>query len=94
MFPKSELGSCRKLDDPSIFFLGDTPGRSGPGTRRTFNRAKNVCSTCPVQCACLEYAMSDPQTDGVWGGTTQDERRAILRLQKKSAGEPVLKLVS
>ncbi|HMS32310.1 MAG TPA: WhiB family transcriptional regulator [Candidatus Saccharibacteria bacterium] len=32
------------------------------------------CNTCPVNNACLEYALSNPNEQGVWGGKTRTER--------------------
>ena len=43
------------------------------------DRAKAVCSACPVQEACLQYALTTNQTDGVWGGMTATERRRLRR---------------
>ena len=45
-------------------------------------RMKAICAECPVQAKCLEFAM-DPAwniTDGIFGGTTQEERDVIRRL--------------
>lgn len=41
-------------------------------------RAKQICQGCPVQGSCLQQAMSRPET-GIWGGTTEDERRRLSR---------------
>ena len=40
---------------------------------------------CSVRTACLEYALSNRERDGVWGGNTERERRRILRQRRKSA---------
>ncbi len=42
---------------------------TGPG--------RAVCSTCVVQAECLAYAMAHEDLAGVWGGTTERERRAM-----------------
>lgn len=42
-------------------------------------RAKAVCSTCPVAAECLSWALETNQPDGIWGGHTAKERRAIRR---------------
>ena len=42
-------------------------------------QAKAVCSTCPVQETCLQYALATNQTDGVWGGLDGNERRRLRR---------------
>jgi len=39
--------------------------------------AKAVCAYCPVRADCLGYALATGQDAGVWGGTTEDERRQI-----------------
>lgn len=43
-------------------------------------RAKATCRSCPFQAACLEYALGY-QLYGIWGGTTQKERRQLQRLR-------------
>ncbi|MEI8050999.1 MAG: WhiB family transcriptional regulator [Actinomycetes bacterium] len=47
--------------------------------------AKAICAVCPVSTACLEYALASREREGVWGGTTERERRRILRQRRKSA---------
>ena len=37
--------------------------------------ARAICSTCEVQPECLNYARSDSDTMGFWGGTSERERR-------------------
>lgn len=41
--------------------------------------AKAVCVRCPVREECLEFALETNQEAGVWGGTSEDERRQIRR---------------
>jgi len=45
--------------------------------------AKAVCARCPVREACLEYALETDQPFGVWGGTTEAERRSIRRRRRR-----------
>lgn len=40
--------------------------------------AKRLCATCPVKQQCLEAALENGEV-GVWGGTTEQERRHLLR---------------
>lgn len=47
--------------------------------------AKAVCDNCGVRFACLEWALSTREREGVWGGHTERERRRILRQRRKSA---------
>jgi WhiB family redox-sensing transcriptional regulator len=44
-----------------------------------------VCAVCPVRQACLEHALAHREREGVWGGTTERERRRIVRQRRKSA---------
>lgn len=51
-----------------------------PTTENDTSRdAKRVCAMCPVNIDCLAYALSFTVVDGIWGGTTEKERRAIKR---------------
>jgi WhiB family redox-sensing transcriptional regulator len=38
-----------------------------------------------VRHACLEHALANRERVGVWGGTTERERRRIVRQRRKSA---------
>ncbi|RSS52832.1 WhiB family transcriptional regulator [Streptomyces sp. WAC06614] len=40
--------------------------------------AKRICARCPVRRACLEHALRTRESYGVWGGLTEEERRAVL----------------
>lgn len=42
-------------------------------------RAKAICAECPVRADCLEYAFETNQVAGIWGGTTEEERRSLRR---------------
>jgi WhiB family redox-sensing transcriptional regulator len=39
--------------------------------------ARRVCERCPVRQPCLEYALSNRITYGIWGGLTERERRPL-----------------
>src|SRR3954467_12777307 len=43
------------------------------------NRAKAVCTGCPVRTECLAYALDERIEHGIWGGMTERDRRALLR---------------
>ena len=45
---------------------------------------KELCAICPVRIECLEYAL-DHNEWGVWGGTSEMERRAMRRKRKDVA---------
>ena len=66
--------SCRSVD-PDLFFPVGTTGMA----LDQIESAKAVCTACPVQRPCLEYALATNQDSGVWGGTSEDERRVLRR---------------
>ena len=41
-------------------------------------RPLQICDRCPVKADCLEWAITHRAIDGIWGGTTEDERRALI----------------
>lgn len=45
-------------------------------------QALKVCESCPVKQECLEYALRNGETIGVWGGTTEIMRRAIRKKRR------------
>lgn len=46
---------------------------------------EEFCDNCPVQQTCLEYALDNNLTHGIWGGTTGRERKLMLREQRRTA---------
>ena len=62
-------GNCADKP-PSLFFPSDGVG---------VEVAKRVCADCPVKARCLEYARDNRIDHGVWGGTSERERRRILK---------------
>jgi WhiB family transcriptional regulator, redox-sensing transcriptional regulator len=79
--PDSEwwrLGACLSAE-PDMFF--PISANAGADTRR----AKLVCESCQVRRECLEYALRTRQQHGIWGGTTEDERRLLQNRARKAA---------
>ncbi|MFB9464761.1 WhiB family transcriptional regulator [Streptomyces cinereospinus] len=69
-------------EDPDLFF---PVGTTGPALR-DMAAAKRVCARCTVVTQCLQYALSSGQTSGVWGGTGEHERAALLRTAEARQG--------
>jgi len=69
-----EEAACRDAD-PDLFF---PLGPAGLGLARV-QEAKRICRACPVQASCLAWALDQGVGSGVWGGTTEDERRVLRR---------------
>ena len=68
-------GLCLQVD-PDLFH---------PEDRHQTRRAKSICAECPdkVRAACLEYALTNPRLQGVFGGTTYAERVRIRAAQER-----------
>ncbi|MCU1616084.1 MAG: Transcription factor WhiB [Frankiales bacterium] len=64
-----ERALCAETD-PEAFF----PEKGG-STRE----AKKICTGCEVRAECLEYALSNDERFGIWGGLSERERRRLRR---------------
>ncbi|MGC5615428.1 WhiB family transcriptional regulator [Georgenia sp. Z1491] len=60
--------ACADLD-PDVLFA------EGPAQRQV----RSVCFACPVRLECLADALEAGPVQGVWGGLTERERRALQR---------------
>jgi len=66
--------SCRDTD-PDLFFPIGTTGQA----IEQIEAAKAVCGDCESQAACLEFALATNQESGVWGCTSEEERRKLRK---------------
>jgi WhiB family transcriptional regulator, redox-sensing transcriptional regulator len=66
--------SCRDTD-PDLFF---PVGTTGPAISQ-IEAAKAVCRECEAQGPCLEFALATNQDTGIWGGTSEEERRKLRK---------------
>jgi len=63
-----DLAECRGMTDLFHPTRGEHTGD-----------AKQVCLRCPVRAQCLDYALDTAEHYGIWGGTSERERRALRR---------------
>jgi Transcription factor WhiB len=61
-----------------MFYLSKR-AENGPTRTRQINAAKHICHSCPVEGACLEWALTTGEPDGIWGGLTPRERHKLRR---------------
>ena len=61
-----KYGQCAGAET-DLFFRDDL---------RSQQKALSICAQCPLQKACLEYAI-DNEEYGTWGGTTESQRAAL-----------------
>lgn len=67
-----DLAACRSADPESFF-----PVSSTGADQLNVTRAKAMCARCPIRQQCLEYAIDSHEAYGIWGGTSEEERRLI-----------------
>ena len=67
--PWAAYAACRGAD-PNLFF---------PSEEDDAAEAIRICGGCPVQGECLEWALESRVRYGIWGGTTERDRRRLTR---------------
>ncbi len=70
------VGAACRDTDPDLFF---PVGTTGPAIEQIAS-AKAVCGECDAQTDCLEFALATNQDSGVWGGTSEEERRKLRKV--------------
>lgn len=56
--------------DPDVFF----PVAVGAAASEQTSLALRICRGCQVRQQCLDFAVRSGEKDGIWGGTTPEER--------------------
>jgi WhiB family redox-sensing transcriptional regulator len=69
-----ERAACRDVS-PDIFF---PIGSTGPAVEQ-IEEAKAICRPCEARLRCLEFAIVTNQEAGIWGGTSEEERRRLRK---------------
>lgn len=64
----TDLALCRELGDPDFWF---------PQKGESTAIARRICGQCPVSEQCLEEALATGPHHGIWGGTSERERRRM-----------------
>ena len=68
------VAACRDTD-PDLFFPVGTTGPAIDQIERPRPCAANARRKAP----CLEFALTTNQDSGIWGGTSEEERRKLRR---------------
>lgn len=81
----TDRAACRAAGtDPDLFF---PVGETGLAARQVA-AAKEVCARCPVIDLCRDWAVRTGEPEGIWGGTTPDERRRLRRYARDTHLRP------
>lgn len=59
------------LAEADKLFFSDT-------SNKRITKAKALCADCPITSKCLQFALDEGIEYGIFGGTTPDERKAML----------------
>lgn len=79
-----EQAAC--LDtDPELFF---PVGTTGPALD-SIEQARQICRACPVQPACLDWALHHGADQGVWGGMDEQQRATLRRRRRAGLDRPI-----
>lgn len=71
--------ACRD-EEPELFH---PVGSTGPALLQ-IEEAKAVCRRCSVMEICLAYALEEGIDSGLWGGMSEDERKALKRRAQRN----------
>ncbi|MFJ6940626.1 WhiB family transcriptional regulator [Streptomyces sp. NPDC101132] len=69
-----DRAACRGLGTQGFFQPECESGRERSAREEA---ARKVCAPCPVRVECRRHALSSREPYGVWGGLTEEERRAL-----------------
>lgn len=72
--PWQSQAACAGVD-PDLFY---------PDRGESTDEAKAVCGACDVRETCLEYALTNRERFGIWGGASENERRVLRRARHAS----------
>ncbi len=75
------LPPCSQVD-PELFFPQEREFHGVLISSNYYDEtgAKEICNSCPYKTRCLDYALSQVgAVDGIWGGTTEGERKRLRR---------------
>jgi len=70
-----QLHAACKGMDTELFYHPDA--ERGHAKRKRIVNAKKICASCPVLNVCAEFALSNVEVYGIWGGMTERERQRI-----------------
>ena len=71
------LAACKNAD-PELFFSADREPKAS--YERRYREAKaRYCADCMVRIACLNYAIENKESFGVWGNLYGEDLRQVIR---------------
>ena len=69
--PWATYAACAEVEDGMTFY---------PQSKQEEREALAICGTCAVRDECLDHAIETNERFGIWGGTTEKQRRQLARI--------------
>lgn len=66
--------------DPEIFFPDELTD-----PRISLRYARQICDKCEFKNPCLEYALDNTELEGIWAGTTIQQRQDLRSIRRRTA---------
>lgn len=88
-FPEFTRGGIAKCieADPEIFYPREIENHKSNVISQVYESealAKETCRDCPLIAACLEFSLLNNEI-GIWGGTTENDRKALRRRMRRKS---------
>ena len=78
----TDFSRAKCISHADIFFSSSRDRIDGdPKHKDESDKAKEICSTCPIRRDCLIWALERGEPYGIWGGYGYDERCIIAPLK-------------
>jgi WhiB family redox-sensing transcriptional regulator len=71
--------ACQSADTELFFPISELAASD-----RNIAEAKAICKPCRVRSQCLAHAVEAGPVQGIWGGTTEKERRLLHSRKRRS----------
>jgi WhiB family redox-sensing transcriptional regulator len=79
VYPWMDDAACQNDPDPDLWFRGaEIPKAADRAT------ALGICAVCKVRKPCLDFAMKEELTDGIYGGLLPEQRRKLTHIMKRN----------
>ena len=80
VLPKLPNANCKGIEDADIFFP-----ESREQERKTLPAIRKMCDGCIERKECLDYALDNEITYGIWAGFTPEQRKRMLKVRNANA---------
>lgn len=69
--PWATYAACAEVEDGMTFY---------PQNKQEERSALAICGTCAVRDECLDHALRTNERFGIWGGTTEKQRKRLATI--------------